>query len=86
MVPQTQNLVYATAPATSAKLVAQVQQPRLVPVQAVPAFAKIQEVPQFAQYVDYQAVAPVSGVPVASSAYTSIVNTPYSSTFVQSFQ
>lgn len=74
VIPQTQNLIYATAPTASAKL----QQPRLLPVQAVPAFARIQEVPQIVQY---QAV-----VPVASSAYTSIVNTPYSSTFVQSFQ
>ncbi|XP_066247005.1 uncharacterized protein [Euwallacea similis] len=74
VVPQTQDLIYATAPVSSAKLV---QQPRLVPVQAIPAFARIQEIPQVARIVQY---------PVASSGYTSIVNTPYSSTFVQSFQ
>ncbi|XP_066150202.1 uncharacterized protein [Euwallacea fornicatus] len=74
VVPQTQELIYAAAPVASAKLV---QQPRLVPVQAIPAFARIQEIPQVARIVQY---------PVASSGYTSIVNTPYSSTFVQSFQ
>ncbi|XP_030765122.1 uncharacterized protein LOC115889303 isoform X2 [Sitophilus oryzae] len=91
VVPQAQNLIYASAPITSAKLVVpaqvqQVQQPRLVPVQAVPAFAKIQEVPQVAQVVEYQNFAPVQAVPVVSSAYTAIINTPYSSSFVQSFQ
>ncbi|XP_050295260.1 uncharacterized protein LOC126735345 [Anthonomus grandis grandis] len=83
VVPQTQNLFYTQ----SANLVsAPFQQQRLLPIQAVPAFAKIQEVPQFAQLVDLANLATVSAVPVASSAYTSFVNTPYSSSFVQSFQ
>ncbi|ENN76672.1 hypothetical protein YQE_06851, partial [Dendroctonus ponderosae] len=86
VVPQADSFFYAPIQGASAKLVAQPQQPRLVPVQAVPAFAKIQEVPRFAQIVDYQGVASGAALPVVSSAYTSIVNTPYSSSFVQSFQ
>ncbi|KAF7280792.1 hypothetical protein GWI33_005518 [Rhynchophorus ferrugineus] len=82
VLPQSQNFIYSPAPIASAKLVlpAKVEQPKLLPVQAIPAFAKIQEAPRLAQVVEYQRVVPVS------SAYTSIVNTPYSSTFVQSFQ
>ncbi|CAG9766947.1 unnamed protein product [Ceutorhynchus assimilis] len=96
-----QNQLYA-----SAKLVQ--QQPRLVPLQAVPAFAKIQEVPTFAKIQEVPTFAKIQQVPtfakiqevpqfaqlnynynvplVASSAYTSFVSTPYSSSYIQSFQ
>lgn len=102
VLPQSQNYIYTTAlrPASAAliqpsepkKDVEVVKEPKLAPVQAIPALAKIQaplvvakyeEVPQLVQFQQLQAVPYVK---YASSLSQSIVHTPYSDSFVQVFQ
>ncbi|KAL1489998.1 hypothetical protein ABEB36_013915 [Hypothenemus hampei] len=75
--------IYVVVPQQNERLVLAevVQQPRFVPIQEVPIFAKIQESPYRQQLTQI-----VEIVPTGSSAYTSIVNTPFSRSFVQNVQ
>ncbi|CAH0560264.1 unnamed protein product [Brassicogethes aeneus] len=74
LAPQGQRLVALA----NSRLAAE---PRKLPIQAIPTFANIQEVPEV-----YEALPLVQAVPIASSAYSSAVYTPFSQSYVQVYQ